>query len=112
MISPFKEKIKNQTSKSRKQMHSFFAKIYLRDLISNYCTLENKLASTSSRIENCIVNIVFKYSNGIVPEYIHEMFKPSLYRYSRRSQMENKFRAKKLILLIILQKLTLVYQKC
>ena len=34
-----------------------------------------------------IANTAFKYWNGIVPEYIHEMFKPSLCRYSKRSQM-------------------------
>ena len=59
----------------------------------------------SNRVEYCIVNTVFKYWNGIVPGYIHEMFKPPLCRYSTRSQMalditsaENKYRAKKLIL--------------
>ena len=41
----------------------------------------------SDRVEYCIVNTVFKYWNGIVPGYIHEMFKPSLCRYSTRSQM-------------------------
>ena len=30
---------------------------------------------TSDRIEYGITNIVFKYSNGIVPGYVHEMFK-------------------------------------
>ena len=35
----------------------------------------------------CIANTVFKYWNGIVTGYIHEMFKPSLCRYSTRSQM-------------------------
>ena len=41
----------------------------------------------SDRVEYCIANTVFKYWNGVVPEYIHEMFKPSLCRYSTRSQM-------------------------
>ena len=41
----------------------------------------------SDRVEYCIVNTVFKYQNVIVPGYIQEMFKPSLYRYSTRSQM-------------------------
>ena len=44
----------------------------------------------SDRVEYCIVNTVFKYWNGIVPGYIHEIFKPSIYRYS-------KYRVKKLI---------------
>ena len=41
----------------------------------------------SGRVEYCIVNIIFKHCNGIVPGYIHEMFKPSLCRYSTISQM-------------------------
>ena len=35
--------------------------------------------------EVCIANIIFKYWNGIVPVYIHKMFKPSRCRYSSRS---------------------------
>ena len=57
-------------------------------------------------VEYCIANTVFKCWNRIVPGYIHEMFKPSLGRYSTRSQMaldiplaENEYRVKKLILL-------------
>ena len=41
----------------------------------------------SDRVEYCIANTVFKYWNGIAPEYIHEIFKPSLCRCSTRSQM-------------------------
>ena len=41
----------------------------------------------SGRVDNCIVNTVFKNWNGIAPRYIHEMFKFSLRRYSTRSQM-------------------------
>ena len=41
----------------------------------------------SDRVEYCITNTVFKYWNGIVPGYFHEMLKPSLCRYSRRSQL-------------------------
>ena len=41
----------------------------------------------SDRVEYCIANTVFKYWNGIAPGYIHEMFKPSLFRYSTRSQV-------------------------
>ena len=33
------------------------------------------------------MDIVFKDWNEIVPEYIEEMFKPSLYRYSTRSKI-------------------------
>ena len=41
----------------------------------------------SDRVEYCISSTVFKYWNGIVPGYIYEIFKPSLCRYSTRSQM-------------------------
>ena len=41
----------------------------------------------SDTVEYCIANTIFKYWSGIVPGYIHEMFKPSLCRYSTRSQM-------------------------
>ena len=43
--------------------------------------------SVSDRVEYCIANTAFKYWSGIVPGYVHEMFKPSLCRYSARSQM-------------------------
>ena len=41
----------------------------------------------SDRVEYCVANTVFKYWNGVVPGYIHEMFKPSLCQNSTRSQM-------------------------
>ena len=44
-----------------------------------------KLLPVSDRVEYCIVNTVFKYCNGIVPGYIHEMFKSSFCRYSTGS---------------------------
>ena len=43
--------------------------------------------SVSDRVEYCIANTIFKYWNRILPGYIHEMGKPSLCRYSTRSQM-------------------------
>ena len=42
---------------------------------------------TGDRVECCFANTIFKYSNRIVPGYIHEMFQPSLCRYSTRLQM-------------------------
>ena len=60
----------------------------------------------SDRVDYCIANTAFKYWNGIVPRYVHEMFKPSLCRCSFRSQMtldipppKKNYRAKKLIFL-------------
>ena len=49
----------------------------------------------SNRLEHCIANTVYKYWNGIVPGYIHEIFKPSLCRYSTRSQMALDIQGKK-----------------
>ena len=42
----------------------------------------------SDRMEYYIVNTIFKYWNGIVPGYVHEIFKSSLCRFSTRSQIE------------------------
>ena len=41
----------------------------------------------NDRVDNCIANTFFKYWDGMVPGYIHDMFKTSLCRYSTRSQM-------------------------
>ena len=43
----------------------------------------------SDRVDNAVlcVNTIFKDWNGIVPDYIYEMFQPSLCTYSTRSQM-------------------------
>ena len=41
----------------------------------------------SDRMEYCIANTVFKNWNGIIPAYTHEIFKPSLCKYSTRSQI-------------------------
>ena len=50
-------------------------------LISIDHTLEKKnWLPVSDRVEHCTTNTTFKYWNGIVPGYTHEMFKPSLCR--------------------------------
>ena len=41
----------------------------------------------SDRVEYRIANTVLKCWNGIVPGYIHEIFKTSFCRYSTRSEM-------------------------
>ena len=38
-------------------------------------------------VKTVVPNTVFKYWNGIVPGYILEIFKPSLCKYSTRSQL-------------------------
>ena len=61
--------------------------MYQRDLISIHLIRKINWLPVSDRVEYCIANTVFNSWNGIVPGYIHEMFKPSLCRYSARSQM-------------------------
>ena len=56
-------------------------------LIKQTCFRKINWLSVSDRIEYCIVNTFFKYWKGIVPGYIHEMFKPSLCSYSTGSQI-------------------------
>ena len=41
----------------------------------------------SNWVEDYIVNTNCRYWNGIVPRYIYEIFKPSLRRFSTRSQI-------------------------
>ena len=68
-------------------MYSFLPKFTSEISYQSISLQKNKLASGQCRVECCIANTVFKYWNGIVPGYIHEMFKPSLCTYSTRSQM-------------------------
>ena len=41
----------------------------------------------SGRIESCMVTTAFKHYNGIIPSYIHDIFKPSSNKYNTGSQM-------------------------
>ena len=71
----FKEKFKTQTSKSPKLMCSLFPR-FTSDISYRFITLQkNKLASCWRR------------SNGFVPGYIQEMFKPSIRKCSTISQI-------------------------
>ena len=62
---------------------------------SRYLTLAFRLLLCNALIQShfdygcliCIANTVFKYWNGTAWGCIHEIFKPSLCRYSTRSQM-------------------------
>ena len=85
MVSSFKDKFK--ASKSSKQMYSLLLR-YTSEISYRSISLQkiNSLP-VSNRVKYCIANTVFKYWNGIVPAYIHKMFKPSLCRYGPRSQM-------------------------
>ena len=68
MASFFKEKFRNQTLESSKQMYSFLAKfsyeISYRSIV---------LQKNSDREEYYIEHTIFKYWSGIVPGYNDEM---------------------------------------
>ena len=81
MVSSFKEK-----EETMKNIH-FCLKLPPRSHINPSHYRKINWLPVSDRVECCIANTVFKYWNGIVPGYIHEMFKPSLRRYNTRSQM-------------------------
>ena len=81
MVSSFKGK-----EETMKNIH-FCLKLPPRSHINPSHYRKINWLPVSDRVECCIANTVFKYWNGIVPGYIHEMFKPSLRRYNTRSQM-------------------------
>ena len=87
MVSSFKEKHKTQTSKSSKKCIRFCLNLPPISYIDPSHFRKINWSPVSDRVEYCIANTIFKYRNIIVPGYIHEMFKPSLCRYSTRSQM-------------------------
>ena len=81
MVSSFKEK--EETMKNIR----FCLKLPPRSHINPSHYRKINWLPVSDRIECCIANTIFKFWNGIVPGYIHEIFKPSLCRYNTRSQM-------------------------
>ena len=83
----FLKKLKPKLQKAQNKCFRFCLNLPPRSHINPcYCRKINWFP-VSDRVEYCIANTVFKYWNGIVPGYIHEMFKPSFCRYSARSQM-------------------------
>ena len=87
MVFSLKEKFKTQTSKSSKQMYSFLPKFISEISYRSIALKKINWLPVSYRVKYCIANTAFKYWNGVVPGYIHKMFKTSLCRYSTRSQM-------------------------
>ena len=103
MASTFKEKFqKLKLQKAQKKCIRFCLNLPPRSHIDTLRSRKINWLPPSDRVEYCITNTVFKYWNGTVPMYIHETFKPSLYRYSTSSQMalgtplKNKHREKSL----------------
>ena len=82
MVSSFKE-----TSKSSNKSICFCLNLPPRSHIDPLHFRKTNWLLVSGRVEYCIVNTMFKYWNGIVTRYIHEMLKPSLCIYITRSQM-------------------------
>ena len=82
MVSSFKEKFKNQTSKDVLKQKCI---CFCLNLPPKFRSID-PLHFRKSRwlpVEHCIANTVFNYWNGIAPGYIHEIFKlSSLLRYS------------------------------
>ena len=66
-------------------MYSLLPELPSRSHIDPSYFRKIKWLPVSERVEYCIANTVFKYCSGIVPGYIHEMFKSSLCRYTTRS---------------------------
>ena len=83
-----KENLKLKLQKARNKCIRFSLNLPPRSLINPSHFRKINWLLVSDRVEYCVANTVFKYWNGIIPGYIHEMFKPSLCRYSTRSQME------------------------
>ena len=81
------QSLKLKRQKAQNKYTHFFLNLPLRSHIDLFHFRKINWLPVSDRAEYCIANTVFKYWNGIVPGYIHEMFKPSLCRYSTRSQM-------------------------
>ena len=87
MASSFKEEFKNSKFKKLNKSIPFCQNIPPRSHIDPLHFRKINWLPVSDRVDYCIANTIFKYWNGIVPRYVHEMFKPSLCRCSLRSQM-------------------------
>ena len=86
-FSLLKKNLKLKLPKAQSKCIRFCLNLPLRSHIDPSHFRKTNWLPVSDRVEHCIANTVFKYWKGTVPGYIHEIFKPSLYRYSTRSQM-------------------------
>ena len=73
-----KTNLKLRLQKAQNKCIHFYLNLPLRSHIDPSYFRKIKWLPFSDRVEYCIANTVFKYQNGILPGYIHEMFKPSL----------------------------------
>ena len=89
MVSSFLKKLKLKLQKAQNKCTRLCLNLPPRSHshIDPYHFRKINWLLVSDRVEYCIANTIFKYWNGIVPGYIHEVFRPSLCRYSTRSQL-------------------------
>ena len=83
----FKKNLKLKLQKAQNKCIRFCLNLPPRSYIDPSHFRKINWLPITDRVEYYIANIVFKYWNGIVRGYIHEMFKPSLCRYGTKSQM-------------------------
>ena len=86
MIPLLKKYLKLKVQKAQNKFIRFCLNLPPRSYIDPLHFRKINWIPVNDRVECCIANTVFKYWNGVAPGYIHEMFKPSLCRYSTRSQ--------------------------
>ena len=87
MVSSFKKKLKISLRKAQNKCICFCLNLPPRSYIDSSHFRKISWLPNRDSVEYCIANTTFKYWNRIILGYIHEMFKPSLCRYSTRSQM-------------------------
>ena len=82
MVSSFKEKkLKIKLQKAQNKCICFCLNLSPRSHTHPSHFRKINWLLDSDKVEYCIVNTIFKYWNGIVTGYIHEIFKPSLCRW-------------------------------
>ena len=87
LFSPLKKNLKLKIQKAQNKCIRFCLNLPPRSHINRSHFRKINWFPVSDRVEYFIVTTIFKYWNRTETGYIHEMFKPLLYRYSTRSQM-------------------------
>ena len=82
----FLKKLKLKLQKAQNKCICFCLNLPPRSHINPSHFRKINWLSAIGRVEYCVANTVFKYWNGSVSRYIHEMFKLSLGRFNTRSQ--------------------------
>lgn len=82
------KKLKNKLKRDQNKHIRFYSNLLPRLRIDPSLFRKIQWLPASDRVEHCIVNTVFKYWNGTVSGYIHEMFNLTICRCSTKSRME------------------------